>query len=80
MRRAVIAAQNAAEAAVVPGVAVAPCDDLRAVLACLRGQSFPPQAGIAAAATSSAAAPSKSLVAVVGDRRWRSEVFASLHS
>ena len=40
--RAVVAAQNAAEAGTVPGLAVVPCHLLQEVLAWLRGQPFPP--------------------------------------
>jgi magnesium chelatase family protein len=40
--RAVVAAQNAAEAVTVPGMAVVPCHFLREVLAWLRGRPFPP--------------------------------------
>ena len=40
--RAVVAAQNAAEAGTVPGVAVFGCHFLREVLAWLRGRPFPP--------------------------------------
>ena len=40
--RAVVAAQNAAEAVTVPGMAVVPCHSLQEVLAWLRGQPFPP--------------------------------------
>ncbi len=41
--RAVVAPENAAEAVMVPGLAVVPCHSLRAVLAWLRGEPFPRQ-------------------------------------
>ena len=47
--RAVVAAENAAEAVMVPGVAVVPCQNLRTVLAWLRGGAVPPQPGLPAA-------------------------------
>jgi magnesium chelatase family protein len=47
--RAVVATENAAEAVMVPGLAVVPCASLRTVLAWLRGESFPPQPDISAA-------------------------------
>ena len=55
--RAVVAAENAAEAAVVPGLAVIPCRSLRAVLAWLRGDPFPGQPEIPASTTVAAPAP-----------------------
>ena len=47
--RAVVAADNGAEAQMVPGMAVVPCQSLRAVLAWLRGQPSAPQPGVPAA-------------------------------
>jgi len=47
--RAVVAPQNAAEAVLVPGLAVVPCPSLRAVLAWLRPEPFPGQPGTLAA-------------------------------
>ena len=44
--RAVVAAQNSAEAVMVPGLAVAGCQSLGAVLAWLRGERFPQQPAI----------------------------------
>ena len=52
--RAVVATGNAAEAVMVAGLAVAPCPDLRTVLAWLRGESFPHQPDISAAGTPAA--------------------------
>ncbi len=49
--RAAVAAHNSAEAVMVPGLAVAGCQSLRAVLAWLHGQPFPVQPAISAAGT-----------------------------
>ena len=48
-RRAVVAEDNGAEAQVAPGMAVVPCQSLRAVIAWLRGQPSAPQPGVPAA-------------------------------
>jgi magnesium chelatase family protein len=49
--RAVVAAGNAAEAVMVPGLAVVPCHRLQDVLAWLRGEPLAPQPGKSAACT-----------------------------
>ena len=49
--RAVVAAHNSAEAVMVPGLAVAGCPSLRAVLAWLNGERFPVQPAISTART-----------------------------
>jgi magnesium chelatase family protein len=49
--RAVVAAQNGAEAVMVPGIAVIPCQSLREVLARLRREPFPSQTDLPTAAT-----------------------------
>ena len=48
-RRAVVAADNGAEAQVASGMAVVACQSLRAVIAWLRGQPSAPQPGVPAA-------------------------------
>ena len=47
--RAVVAEGNGAEAQVAPGIAVVPCQSLRAVIAWLRGQPSAPPPGVPAA-------------------------------
>ena len=49
--RAVVSAQNAEEAATMPGLAVVACQSLRAVLAWLRGEPFAQEPGIPAPGT-----------------------------
>ena len=70
--RAVVAAENAAEAVMVPGVAVVPCQNLRTVRAWLRGEPFPPQPGIPAAGAAAPARTSRPSSAWPGSlcRRW----------
>ncbi len=48
-RRAVVAEDNGAEAQLVPGLAVVPCQSLRAVMTRLRGRPSAPQPGVPAA-------------------------------
>jgi len=63
--RAVVATQNAAEAVMVPGLAVVACQSLRTVVAWLRGESFPAEPDTPAASTPApAAAPAVGLAAL----------------
>ena len=49
--RAVVAADNGAEASMVPGIAVIACQSLREVIAWLRGEPSAPQPGVPAASS-----------------------------
>jgi len=64
--RAVVAAENAAEAVMAAGLAVVPCPSLRTVLAWLRGQPFPHQPDISAAGTLAAGAGAPAAIGVAG--------------
>jgi magnesium chelatase family protein len=63
--RAVVAAQNAAGAVMVPGLDVMACQSLRTVVAWLRGEQFPAESAVpATSAPAPLAAPAVSLAAL----------------
>ena len=64
--RAVVAAGNAAEAVIVPGLDVVACQSLRTVVAWLRGEPFPPEPAMPAASTPLAAPDVPPVVRLAG--------------
>ena len=65
-KQAVVAAQNAAEAVTVPGLAVIPCRRLREVLVWLRGQALPSQPAISAEVSTAPTSDPPSVAGLAG--------------